>query len=381
MKKLISVFMAIVFVLTALPVLAINSVATEATAPVFSVTQESATSGLLILSFNLESGSFNSLDLKFDISDGLKCLKIQKSEACSDGGFVSTNPEATDDAYNFSMVSTSGYSEKGSLFTATFEITRNNLESYSVAFNIEDCTVTSTDNGVENISVKPVNPIFSKRSLSISVASLPKKTTYCIGQSLDTTGLSVKAEYFNGESKTITNYKTSYNFSSAGTKTVKITYSESSLNAETSFDVTVNNHNPGELKVVKNPTCTADGLKEQHCTVCGAMLHSEAIKATGHSFETVLIKRPTYKTTGESKKTCTKCSYVAEVITAPKCNADIDGNGSVSSRDALFILQHATGLKALTGSALTNADLDGSGDIKSNDALVVLQLATGLIKA
>ncbi len=383
MKKLISIVLTMVLLFSVGCFSAVNSAATdELVAPVFSLSQKETSNGFLKIDFNLVSGLFNSLDVKLEPSQGLKCTDIEKSEICNANGIGFTNPEATGVAYHFSIVSSNGYSAPGTIFTATFEITNSRLDSYSVTFKIGDCTVTKIIDGEpENISVKPTTPVFSKKSLDIVVTSLPKRTTYCIGESLNTSGLTVTAEYLNGESKEIKNYDLKYDFSTQGKKAVAVSYSEGRFDAATSFEVTVNDHKPGELKTVQKATCTIDGINEQYCTVCNKLCHSEKIAATGHNYSTVTLTLPTYKTTGESKTYCTICNTVTETKTLPKCNADIDGNGTITSRDALEILQHATDLKQLTGEALANADLDGSGTIKSADALVVLQLATGLIKA
>lgn len=381
MKKLFSLFMVLVISLSVFAVSAVNSsAADDVVIPVFSATEESVSANSIKITFNLVSGSFNSLDLKFEPSQGLKCIAIDKSSTFDSSALAMTNVEATGEAYNASIVSTSGYTKAGAIFIATFQVTNTRLDSYSVTFKVGDCTVAkNVDNEIQNLSVSPISPVFTKKSLDITIDSLPKTTTYCVGQELNKDGLVVTAHYFNGTSKKVTNYETNYDFSSAGKKTVTVSYSENNFRAQATFDVTVAEHSLSDLVIKKHPTCTNSGLKEQSCTVCGKVCHSEVILATGHSFEIKVISRPTYKTTGENRKICTKCNHVEEIITVAKCDPDIDGNGSISSRDALIILQHATGLIQLTGSDLANADLDGSGDIKSNDALLVLQLATGLI--
>lgn len=71
----------------------------------------------------------------------------------------------------------------------------------------------------------------------IEVATNPTKTVYRIGESLNTTGLSLKATYSDGSTKTITSGFTTTGFSSttAGTKTVTVTYEGKS----TTFTVSV----------------------------------------------------------------------------------------------------------------------------------------------
>lgn len=383
MKKFISIVLTMVLLFSVFGFAAVNSAAADKPeAPVFSVTQQSTASGFLKLKFNLDSGIFHALDVKLNISQGLECTDIETSDACKVNGMAFTNANPAGDANHFTIVSYNGYSAPGAIFTATFKITNNRLNSYSVTFGIVECTVTvTTDGTVENVSVKPTNPVFDKDSLAISVVSLPKKTTYCIGEELNTDGLVVKAEYLDGSDKTINDYTLTSDLKSAGKKTVKISYTEGRFSATTSFDVTVNDHQLGAVNVVRKATCSAEGLKEQRCTVCDKVCHTEVIPATEHDFETITVNRPTFKADGESKTYCKICNHTKETTVLPKCSADIDGNGTVTSRDALEILQHATALKTLTGAALANADLDGSGAVNSSDALIVLQLATGLISA
>lgn len=71
----------------------------------------------------------------------------------------------------------------------------------------------------------------------IAVASLPAKTIYEIGESLNTSGLTLKATYSDGSTKTITSGFTTSVFSSstAGKKTVTVTYEDKT----TTFTVSV----------------------------------------------------------------------------------------------------------------------------------------------
>lgn len=58
---------------------------------------------------------------------------------------------------------------------------------------------------------------------------------------------------------------------------------------------------------------------------------------------------------------------------------DADGDGKVSSVDALLILQYSTGLKNMTAEQVEISDLSGDGKINSSDALLALQTSTGQI--
>ncbi len=58
---------------------------------------------------------------------------------------------------------------------------------------------------------------------------------------------------------------------------------------------------------------------------------------------------------------------------------DVNGDGQISSLDALMTLQNASGLVDFNGVKLFAGDVNNSGDISSLDALKILQFASGLI--
>lgn len=138
-------------------------------------------------------------------------------------------------------------------------------------------------------------------------------------------------------------------------------------------------HTPGEWEVVAEPTCTLAGMRHKVCLVCGEATETEEIEATEHNYVRTTEKAATYRNEGQDKLACDKCDLVSRYIPTKKLNADIDSDGTITSADALLILQHSTGLKTLDGDALRNANLDGVGVANSADALIVIQIATGLI--
>lgn len=67
------------------------------------------------------------------------------------------------------------------------------------------------------------------------------------------------------------------------------------------------NHAYGDWVIVKEATCTEDGLRTQTCTVCGDVLE-EVIKATGHTFGDWKVTTPaTCETEGQEERTCESC--------------------------------------------------------------------------
>ena len=83
---------------------------------------------------------------------------------------------------------------------------------------------------------KIVRPVLT----SISITTQPNKTTYAVGGSFDSTGMVVTATYDTGATKEVTGFTFSpQTFSSAGTKTVTISYTENGVTKTASLSVTV----------------------------------------------------------------------------------------------------------------------------------------------
>lgn len=76
-------------------------------------------------------------------------------------------------------------------------------------------------------------------------------------------------------------------------------------------------HAYGDWVIVKEATCTEEGLRTQTCTVCGDVLE-EVIKATGHTFGEWEVTTPaTCETEGQETRTCADCNETeARVIKA-----------------------------------------------------------------
>ncbi len=58
---------------------------------------------------------------------------------------------------------------------------------------------------------------------------------------------------------------------------------------------------------------------------------------------------------------------------------DVDGNGKVTSADALLVLQAAAGNKTLTADQQKKADYNKDGSVSAIDARKILQVVAGLL--
>lgn len=82
------------------------------------------------------------------------------------------------------------------------------------------------------IELKQFEPDAALTGITVTA---PTKTAYVVGDELDTTGMVVTASYDDGSSKDVTGYEVSADLSTAGTKTVTVTY-----NGQTAtFEITV----------------------------------------------------------------------------------------------------------------------------------------------
>ena len=103
-----------------------------------------------------------------------------------------------------------------------------------------------------------VNEFFVK---SIEIVSAPTKTTYCVGDTLDTTGLKIKAFYNSGSSRVVdTGFVcTPTTLNTAGTQTITVSYKDATTNVPktATFDVTVQNVTLSGIAIASTPTKTS----------------------------------------------------------------------------------------------------------------------------
>lgn len=101
-------------------------------------------------------------------------------------------------------------------------------------------TVSYTENGITKTCKFNVNVVAEKKLIAISVAAMPTKTAYQIGEDFDASGLVVNAFYDNGTSAFVTDYTVSgFDSETAGTKTVVVAYTDKDITKSCTFEVTV----------------------------------------------------------------------------------------------------------------------------------------------
>ncbi|MBR4868573.1 MAG: bacterial Ig-like domain-containing protein, partial [Clostridia bacterium] len=192
----------------------------------------------------------------------------------------------------------------------------------------------------------------------------PTKTSYYVGEELNTSGMKVTVLYQNNTSKTITSGYTISGMpaTTTGKKDVYVTYGGKSAK----FSVTI----------------TAKPNDDIYCVITssnGVNLRSGA----GTSYDTVgALPSKAEVTVTETKNGWGKTTYGGKTgwFSLEYCYAvgDADSNKSITANDALMILKSVVG-KSQTGFDKTAADANRDGKVKSDDALRVLQRVVGKI--
>ena len=144
--------------------------------------------------------------------------------------------EKGDELVTTGLVVTATYSD-----STNAQIALNNCEftGYNpTTVGPQTITVSYKENGVTKTANYSVNVKLSLSS--IAVTTNPTKMAYEIGDSFDATGMVVTATYTDGSTKAITPTSVSSpDMSSAGSKTVTITYEEAGITKSTTLVVTV----------------------------------------------------------------------------------------------------------------------------------------------
>lgn len=125
--------------------------------------------------------------------------------------------------------------------TATLEANK----TYYILIKMGDFNTGSTGN--YEFSVNTNAPVVSKTLKSISVTK-PNKTEYSIGESFNSSGMVVKATYSDGSNETLSSgsYTVSgFTSSSAGKKTITVSYTYGDVTKTATFSVTVKNSQGG----------------------------------------------------------------------------------------------------------------------------------------
>ena len=210
----------------------------------------------------------------------------------------------------------------------------------------------------------------------ISIASLPEKTEYRLGEELDVSGLQLTLTYSDTTTRTLsTGFTVSgYDAGKAGTQTLTVAYEGKTA----TFQVTVR-----QLDYII--TYDTNGGS-------GAPAPQTFKNGEGIALSSTLPVRPGYTFAGWVTAEDPDLLYPAGAFCwlsgdtvfyavwvrndgAPDLG-NIDGRDGVTAADALTVLQAATGKVQLDAAKIAVADVDGNGEVTAGDALLILQYAT-----
>ncbi|MBQ9679945.1 MAG: bacterial Ig-like domain-containing protein [Ruminococcus sp.] len=234
MKKLLTILLVTLLVFSSLPIANAASIT-----PAFVVESINARCGETIeVGIDIQNNpGITALQLKVEYSDSdLELLSIDNAGLFTDSithGSLEVNPLTI----SWYASDSKDKSSNGTLAILKFKV-RENAQSSDISISFDpDNVFNSSFNNIDFDTVEGSVTVIEKTLTKISVSKLPTKTTYSIGESLDTNGLQLKAEYDDGSNEIVTNGFTTSGFSSqsTGKKTVTVVYQGKSA----TFDVSV----------------------------------------------------------------------------------------------------------------------------------------------
>ena len=217
-----------------------------------------------------------------------------------------------------------------------------------------------------------------KTAYSMTVETLPQKTEYFIGDTLDPTGLTLSVRYTDGTTGRLSSgdYELSYDFSSEGEKQVSVEY----RSLTKTFDVSVKCPSvkftvPSvSVAVGKTVELSAD-TQPAGATVTFSCDSSEAAEISGNEL--------TGKNGGDAvlyaKITVNGIEYFDSIPLSVLLLGDVNLDGEVDINDVLIIMQTSVKKIILTQQQETYADMNGDRKTNVVDALIVLKSVVGKI--
>ena len=205
--------------------------------------------------------------------------------------------------------------------TVTYNSTYGSLPTPTRTGYIFNGWYTATSGGTKitsdtKVTITANQPLYAQWTpivlSSISVKTNPSDVSYCVGETLNTSGLTLTAKYSDGSTKTISSGFTCSptTLNTVGTQKITVTYSGKT----TSFNVTVNAHS--QKTTTTNATCETAGKTVVTCTVCGKKLSETAIPAKGHTVVTDKAVAATCETAGKTEGShCSVCNKIIKAQT------------------------------------------------------------------
>jgi hypothetical protein len=188
----------------------------------------------------------------------------------------------------------------------------------------------------------------SKTLVSIAITTQPNKTTYKVGESLDTAGMKVTATYSDGSNTAEVTGWTTSGFNSAApaaNQTVTVSYTEGGVTQTATFTVTITaSDKPADLP---DNASYSDAIAKLDAIIefCNAHPGNETVKGTAQTRKTELQNIPETSWSGIAS------SYISQInrlIGQLEDSGDTPGGSFVAVTDITGVPTSATAGTALT---------------------------------
>ncbi len=227
--------------------------------------------------------------------------------------------------------------------------------------------------------LEPAAPVVLEE---IAVLTAPNKVEYNVGDTFDATGLEIFAIYSDGSSATITEGFTlsDVDMSTAGTKTVTVTYEGKTATFEITVIETV--QIVERFEIVGGATVKTQG-GVNYIVGLQPSLTKAKFQSTYTDYEnvTVEIKMTTARYLGTGSTVTVKSKATGEVIKeyVIVIYGDVDGTATINARDSLAVMNSISGAAdSLTGAAKLAANVEGTRTtINAKDVEVLDAVAGG----
>ena len=182
--------------------------------------------------------------------------------------------------------------------------------------------------------------VIARSPASLKIVKAPAKTEYGDGDPFDPSGIELSVVYNDGSAETPAADEVKYTgFDSSKLGAGTVTATARGVSAGLGINIVLSAshvHTASAPETVTPATCTASGSTRVLCSVCGQIVSTGIIPATGHRFgEWVTDVPATPGAAGKKSRTCTVCGF-AESEDIPPLSAravSADGRFSVTLKD------------------------------------------------
>ncbi|MCL2280378.1 S8 family serine peptidase [Candidatus Saccharibacteria bacterium] len=258
--------------------------------------------------------------------------------------------------------------------------TLQNTSSGSIVFSFIQNDVNVNRTISVPITVTGTGPM---RLSYIGFTTSPIKWEYYVGEVFDPTGMTVLAVYNDGTSRTITNYTYSPNteFTTAGSQTITISYTEADVTRTATIGVTVKDKSNNQIisTLYKIDGDYISGVIDETLV--------ETLKNQLDNNNSNLYIFQSDGTTAVSSGNVGTGMIVKLIIAGDVKDekiiivmGDVNGDGVIDTFDGVKLLNHYLGMSGTTlvGAYLVAADTNKDGDVDTFDGILLLNHYLGI---